>query len=150
MSIESVMPSNHLILCRPLLLALSIFPSLGSFPISQFFTSGGQSIGASASASDHQMNIHDWFPLGWTGRGYLISAPLKTEYGVYQTGTCSSPGTSQRTKDRSLKAWTGRLSCTSDILQSQEIHLSSLGICFPISKITQNRQHVCVHVRMCV
>ena len=44
MSIESVMPSNHLILCYPLLL-LSIFPSSGSFPVSQFFTSGGQSIG---------------------------------------------------------------------------------------------------------
>ena len=45
MSIESVMPSNHLILCCPLLLLLSIFPSSGSFPVSQFFASGGQSIG---------------------------------------------------------------------------------------------------------
>ena len=49
-SIESVMPSNHLILCHPLLL-LQSFPASGSFPVSQFFMSGGQSIGTSASAS---------------------------------------------------------------------------------------------------
>ena len=39
----------------------------GSFPVNQFFTSGGQSIGVSASASVLPMNIQDWFPLGWTG-----------------------------------------------------------------------------------
>ena len=49
MSIESVMPSNHLILSCPLLLLLSIFPSIRVF-LSWLFTSGGQSIGASASA----------------------------------------------------------------------------------------------------
>ena len=43
------------------------FPASGSFPKSQFFTSGGQSIGASASASVLPMNIQGWFPLGWTG-----------------------------------------------------------------------------------
>ena len=43
------------------------FPVSGSFQISQFFTSGGQSIGVSASTSDLPMNIQDWFPLGWTG-----------------------------------------------------------------------------------
>ena len=48
MSIESVMSSNHLILCRPLLLLLSILPSIRSFQMSQFFTSGGQSIGVSS------------------------------------------------------------------------------------------------------
>ena len=67
MSDESVMPSNHLILYHPLLLPPSIFPGSGSFQMSKFFTSGGQSIGASASASVLQMNIQDWFPLGWTG-----------------------------------------------------------------------------------
>ena len=51
MSIESVMTSNHLILCRPLLLLPSIFPSIRVFQMSQFFTSGGQRIGVSASAS---------------------------------------------------------------------------------------------------
>ncbi|CAI9171137.1 unnamed protein product [Rangifer tarandus platyrhynchus] len=48
MSIELVMPSNHLILCHPLLLP-SIFPASGSFQMSQFFVSGVQSIGGSAS-----------------------------------------------------------------------------------------------------
>ena len=67
MSIESVMPSNHLVLCHPLLLLPSIFPRTGSFQMSQFFTAGGQSIGVSASASVLPMNIQDWFPLGWTG-----------------------------------------------------------------------------------
>ena len=67
MSIESVIPSNHLILCRPLLLLPSIFPGSGSFQMSQFFASGGQSIGVWASASVLLMNIQDWFPLGWTG-----------------------------------------------------------------------------------
>jgi len=67
MSVESVMPSKHLILCRPLLLPPSIFPSIRVFPMSQFFTSGGPSIGVSASASVLPMNIQDSFSLGWTG-----------------------------------------------------------------------------------
>ena len=46
---------------------LQSFPASGSFPMSQFFASGGQSIGVSASASNLPMNIQDWFPLGWTG-----------------------------------------------------------------------------------
>ena len=46
---------------------LQSFPASGSFPKSQFFASGGQSIGASASASVLPMNIQDWFPLGLTG-----------------------------------------------------------------------------------
>ena len=59
MSIEYVMPSNHLILCHLLFLLLSIFPATGSFPMSQFFASGGQSIRASASASVLPINIQD-------------------------------------------------------------------------------------------
>ena len=46
---------------------LPSFPASGSFLMSQFFTSGGQSIGVSASASVLPKNIQDWFPLGWTG-----------------------------------------------------------------------------------
>ena len=46
---------------------LQSFPALGSFPMSQFFTLGGQSIGVSASASVFPMNTQDWSPLGWTG-----------------------------------------------------------------------------------
>ena len=61
-SIESMMPSNHLILCCP----LQSCPASGSFPVSQFFASGGQSIGASASTSVLPMNIQDWLPLGLT------------------------------------------------------------------------------------
>ena len=53
---------------------LQSFPASGSFQMSQFFTSGGQSIGASASASVLPMNIQYWFPLGWTG---LISLQSK-------------------------------------------------------------------------
>ena len=60
MSIELVMPSNHLILCRPLLSRLQFFPASGSYQMSQFFTSGGQSIGVSATASVLPMNIQDW------------------------------------------------------------------------------------------
>ena len=59
MSIESVMPSNHLLLSCPLLLLPSIFPTSGSFQMSQFLASGGQSIGASVSASVLPMNIQD-------------------------------------------------------------------------------------------
>ena len=45
---------------------LQYFPSSGSFPVSRFFTSGGQNIGISASASVLPVNMQDWFPLGWT------------------------------------------------------------------------------------
>ena len=77
MSIEPVMLSNHRIFCHLLLLP-SIFPSIGSFPMSQLFPSGGQSIGASASASVLPMNIQGWFPLGMTGLISLLSKWLTT------------------------------------------------------------------------
>ena len=73
MFIESVMPSNHLILCCPLLLP-SIFPSIRVFSNESILASGGQSIGASALASVFPMNIQDWFPLELTG---LISLQCK-------------------------------------------------------------------------
>ena len=66
-SIKSVMPSSHLILCRPLLLLPPSFPSSGSFPMSQLLAWDGQSIGVSASASVLPVNTQDWSPLGWTG-----------------------------------------------------------------------------------
>ena len=91
-SIESVMPSNHLILYCLLLLLPSIFPSIfsqglflslfpgsfpqsfpGSFPMSQLFTSAGQSIGASVTAPVLPLNIQGWFPLGSTGLVSLLS-----------------------------------------------------------------------------
>ena len=66
-SIESVIPSNHLILCHPVLLLPSIFPSIRVFPVSQSLASGGQSTGVSPSASVLPMNIQGWFPLGLNG-----------------------------------------------------------------------------------
>ena len=59
MSIESVMPPNHLIHCYPLSYCLQSFPASGSFQMSQFFASGGQSIGVSTSTSVLSMNIQD-------------------------------------------------------------------------------------------
>ena len=76
MSIESVMPSNHLILCLPLLLLPSILSSIRVFQISQLFTSGGQSIGVSTSTSVLPMNTQDWSSLGWTGWISLLSKGL--------------------------------------------------------------------------
>ena len=51
----------------PFFSRLQSFPASRSFPVSQLFTSGGQSIGVSTSASILPVNIQDWFPLGWTG-----------------------------------------------------------------------------------
>ena len=65
MSIELVMPSKHLIFVVSFSFGFQSFPASGSFLMSQFFESGGQSIGVSASASVLSMNSQDWFPLGW-------------------------------------------------------------------------------------
>ena len=73
MSIESVMQSDHSSVV-PFSSCLQSFQASGLFPISWLFTSGGQSIGASASASVPPMNIQDWFPSGLTG---LISLQSK-------------------------------------------------------------------------
>ena len=78
MSIESVMPSNHLFLYHPLSSCLQSFPAPGSFPTSQVFKSGDQSIGASASTSVLPMNIQGWFPLRVTGLYSLISKGLSS------------------------------------------------------------------------
>ena len=75
---SSVIPSSS---------CLQSFPASGSFQMSQFFASGGKSIGVSASASVLPMNIQDWFPLRWTG---WISLPSK--------------GLSESSKHRSSKA----------------------------------------------
>ena len=67
MPIESVMPSSHLILCLPFSSCPQSLPASGSFPMSQLFAWGGQSIGVSASTSVLPMNTQDWSSLGWTG-----------------------------------------------------------------------------------
>ena len=71
---SSVFPFSH----------LQSFPVSGSFPVSQFFASGGQIIGASASASVYPVNIQDWFPLRWTG---LISLKSKGLSRVFSNTT---------------------------------------------------------------
>ena len=62
---DAIQPSHPL--SSPSPAVLQSFPASGSFQMSQFFTSGGQSIGVSASISVLPMDIQDWFPLGWTG-----------------------------------------------------------------------------------
>ena len=66
MSIESVMPSKHLILCY-LLLLLSIFPNIGVFSSKSILCIRWPNTGVSASESVLPMNIQDWSPLEWTG-----------------------------------------------------------------------------------
>ena len=76
MSIKSAMPSNHLILCNPLLLLLSVFPSIRVF-------SNGQSMEASTSAPVLPMIIQDWFPSGLTGFISFLSKGLsKVSYNI--------------------------------------------------------------------
>ena len=91
MPIESVMPSNHLILCCPLLLLPSILPSI---KMSQFFTSGSQNMRDSASATVLPMNIQDWFPLGWTGWISLQSKGLSRVFATPQFKSINSLGLS--------------------------------------------------------
>ena len=81
MSIELVMPSSHLILHCPLLLLPSIFPS---------FASGGQSIGASVSASILPVNIYNWFSLGWTEWISLQSKGLSRVFSNATVQKCSA------------------------------------------------------------
>ena len=79
MSIESVMPSNHLNLCCPLLLLPSIFPSIRVFSSESLLCIRWPkywSAEVSASAWVLPMNIQDWFPLGWTGWISLLSKRL--------------------------------------------------------------------------
>ena len=76
---EAIQPSHPLASPSP-----PAFPTSGSLPMSRFFTSGGQSIGVSASASVFPMNIQDWFPLGLTG---LISLQSKGLSRVFSNTT---------------------------------------------------------------
>ena len=76
--IMTVTPSNHLILCHPLLLLPSIFPRIRVFPKSWLFAPGGQSIGASALVSVLPGNIQDWFPLVLTDLISVVQGTLKS------------------------------------------------------------------------
>ena len=78
MSMELMMPSSHLSLCRPLLLLPSIFPSIRVFSNERLYAAGGQSTGASAAASVLPMKIQNRFALGWTGLIPLQSKGLSS------------------------------------------------------------------------
>ena len=80
MSIELMRPSNHLILCHPFVFCPQSFPGSVSFPMSQFFTSRGQSIGASAPASVLLINSQGYFPLGLTGLISLLYKGLSRDF----------------------------------------------------------------------
>ena len=83
-AIESVTPSNHLILCRPLLLPSSIFPSIRVFSSESVLHIRRPKYWSFSSASVLPMNIQDWFPLGLTG---LISLQSKGLSRVFSNTT---------------------------------------------------------------
>ena len=109
MSIESVMLSKHLILCRPLCLLPSIFPSIRVFSMSGLFASGGQSMGVSASVLP--MNIQGWFPLGLTGLISLLPKGLSIFFKEAETKVQSEKNKGgqrlgkEKNKERNLVAW---------------------------------------------
>ena len=82
--IESVMPSNNLILCCPLLLLPSILPSIRVFSNESVLCIRGQNVGVLASTLVLPVNIQDWFPLGWTG---WISLQSKGLWKVFSSTT---------------------------------------------------------------
>ena len=82
--VGDVIPPSYLSSVVPFYPCLQSFPASGSFPTSQFFTLGGQSIGVSASPSFLPMNIQDGFLLGWTG---LISLQSKGLSSVFSNTT---------------------------------------------------------------
>ena len=90
MSIELMIPSNHFILCCPFSFCAQTFPASRSFPVIQFFTSGGQSTRVSALASVLLMNIPDWFPLELTGLISLLSKGLSRVFSNTTVWTLSS------------------------------------------------------------
>ena len=82
------MPSNQFISIVPFSPCLQYFSGSGSFPISQFLASGGQSIGVSASASVLPMNIQDWIPVGLSG---FILAVQRTHKSLLQYHSSKAP-----------------------------------------------------------
>ena len=80
MSIEAVMTFNHLILCHPLFLLPSIFPSIKAFSNESVLPISGQSIGVSASTSVLPINTQEWSLLGWTGCISLQSKGLSRDF----------------------------------------------------------------------
>ena len=104
--VGDVIQTSHPLL--PLLLLHSFSPASESFPVSQLFESGGQSIWVSASVSVLPMNIQSWFPLGWTG---LISLMSKGLSGVLSNATSLYRNLQilPSAKPSKSKLWTGHL-----------------------------------------
>ena len=130
MSIESVMPSNHLILCRPLLLLPSVFPSIRvSSSESVLCIIFGQSIGASVLP----MNIQDWFPLGWTGWISLQSKGLSRVFSNIVTCNLTKPSSEislywwSEVKNKDLRKTTSLklVTLASSLLQRAQLKFAS-------------------------
>ena len=109
---DAIQPSHPLV---PFSSCLQSSPASESFPVSQFFTSGGQSIEVSASASVLPMNIQDWFPLGWIGwislhskgRSRIFPTPqFKSINSLALRFLCSPAFTSSTGKTIALTRWT--------------------------------------------
>ena len=108
------------------------FPASGSFPMSQFFTSsGGQSIGVSASASILLMNIQDWFPLGLTG---LISLESKGLSRVFSNTTAQKPSIF-------LHSAFFMVQLSHSYMTTGKARMSSVHICNPRT----SSEHICYH-----
>ena len=104
MSIQSVILTNHLILCHPLLLLPSIFLSMRVFSNDSALCIRWQSTGASTSASVLPMNVQGWFPLGLTGLIFLLSKGLLTL--KTKIMACGGPITSRQTEGEKMEAVT--------------------------------------------
>ena len=118
MSIESVMPSSHLLSVIPFSSCPQSFPASGSFQMSQLFASGGQSIGVSASTSVLPMNIQDLSNLGWTG---WIYNKLFINKGHFLNNRM--PGLLSF-----LKKWNHVLSYVKDFVKAYRLNQSILGM----------------------
>ena len=115
----SVFPFSH----------LQYFPVSGSFPMSQFFTSGGQSIGVSAWASVLPMNIQDWFPLGWTDWISLLQ-PHGLRYARFP---CPSQFPRVCSNSCSLSQWCNPIISSSVVPLSSSLQsLPTSGSWFPV------------------
>ena len=90
MSIKTLMPSNHLVLCHPLLLLPSIFPSIRVFSSESVLHIRWPNIGVSASASVLPMSVQYWFPLGLTGWTFFQSKGLSRVFSILQFKSINS------------------------------------------------------------
>ena len=106
MSIESVMPPSHLIVCRPLSSFPQSLPTSESFPVSQLFAWGGQSTRISALASFLPKNTQGWSPLEWTGWISLQSNGLSRVFSNTTVQKCQFFGTQPSSQSNShIHTW---------------------------------------------